>query len=58
MVLALTVFLEPVWNLPTPASPELLDVEDNNWWPVTRTMASKSRLLPTELFPAKQLKFY
>ena len=48
----LTVFLDPVWNRPTPASPALLDEDDSSWWPVTRTTDSNSRLFPTELFPA------
>jgi len=49
----LTVFFDPVWNRPTPASPELLDVEETNWCPVVRIIDSNRRLLPTELLPAK-----
>ena len=49
----LAVFLDPVWNRPTPASPALLDEDDSSWWPVTRTTDSNSRLFPTELLPAK-----
>jgi len=49
----LTVFFDPVWNRPTPASPELLDVEETSWCPVVRIIDSNRRLLPTELLPAK-----
>ena len=54
----LTVFLEPVWKRPTPLSPDVLDDDDNSWWPVTNTTDSKSRLLPTELLPGRKRKCF